>query len=142
MQHCSDAVRCVPGGSIWPLETHAKFPDAEGHLRSTQDTPVLSTNTRREPPAANVLFGFEDSDSMQVSSTARATVEDDLDAQARAVELEAGFALDSLGEKRNELKKRHHRLLWEQQVLVTEHRCKSPNPNSLPSAGAAEYTAG
>ena len=67
-------------------------------------------------------------------------VKGDLDQQARAVELEAGFALDSLEEKRMELRKWQRILLSEHQVpFVWAGSQLEANPNSLCS-GAAEHT--
>ena len=44
------------------------------------------------------------------------TFDDDVEEQARAFELEAGFALDTLEERRDELKRFLRKLLCEHQV--------------------------
>ena len=87
----------------------------------------MHTHSEEEDLSAELPSSFGTSSKTEGNSAAHAAVDDELDKQARAVELEAGFALDSLQEKREALKTRHRRLLSEQQALIL---LRITNPNS------------
>ena len=127
MQHCPDHGRSIPDAISRQHTTHTLFHDATVHARVTTHPSAMHTHSEEEALSAELPSSFGTSSKTEGNSAAHAAVDDELDKQARAVELEAGFALDSLQEKREALKTRHRRLLSEQQALIL---LRITNPNS------------